>query len=152
MKRLLAATIGLATLSGVPVAALAAEHQVLMLNKDSEGRIMQFEPAFLKVEPGDTVTFVPSDPTHNSEAFPDKLPEGAEAWKGALGKEVTVTFEQVGFYPYKCLPHVALGMVGLIEVGDGGTPDAALAEGIPGRGKARMEELIAESQEEAEGN
>jgi pseudoazurin len=152
MKRLLAVAIGLATLSAMPVAAHAAEHQVLMLNRDSEGRVMQFEPAFLKVEPGDTVTFVPSDPTHNSEAFPDKLPEGAEPWKGALGKEITVTFEEVGFYPYKCLPHVALGMVGLIEVGDGGTPEAALAEGIPGKGKTRMEELIAEAQEEAGAN
>jgi pseudoazurin len=152
MKRLLAVTVGLATLSMVPVAAQAAEHQVLMLNKDSEGRIMQFEPAFLKVEPGDTVTFVPQDAGHNSEAFPDKIPAGAEAWKGRIGQEVSVTFEEVGFYAYKCLPHVAMGMVGLIEVGDGGTADAALAEGIPGRGKARMEELIAESQEEAEGN
>ena len=29
--------------------AFAADHQVQMLNKDSEGRPMQFEPAFLKV-------------------------------------------------------------------------------------------------------
>jgi plastocyanin len=40
------------------VPALAADHQVQMSNKDSEGRAMQFEPAFLKVAPGDTVTFV----------------------------------------------------------------------------------------------
>ena len=141
----LAATIGLLAMAFVPAAAYAADHQVLMLNRDAEGRIMQFEPAFLKVAPGDTVTFVPQDKGHNSEAFPDKIPEGAEAWKGNVNEEVKVTFEAEGFYPFKCLPHVGLGMVGLIQVGEPGAPDAALTEGIPGKGKTRMEELIAEA-------
>ena len=57
MSRVLAA-IGLAALLAMPTAVFAADHQVLMLNKDSEGRPMQFEPAFLQVAPGDTVTFV----------------------------------------------------------------------------------------------
>ena len=148
MTRVLAATIGLAILAGLPAPAVsAADHQIKMLNRDSEGRVMQFEPAFLQVAAGDTVTFVPQDKGHNSEAFPDKVPAGAEAWKGKLNGEVTVTLSTEGFYAYKCQPHVALGMVGLIQVGDGvGAPDPALAEGLPGKGKTRMQELITQAQ------
>src|SRR5690606_17558680 len=93
-----------ATLLAAP--AWAADHQVQMLNKDSEGRPMQFEPAFLKIAPGDTVTFVPTDKGHNSEAFPNLIPEGAEPWKGKINEEITVTFTEEGFYAYKCQPHV----------------------------------------------
>ena len=50
--------LGLAAMLAMPTSVFAADHQVLMLNKDSEGHPMQFEPAFLKVAPGDTVTFV----------------------------------------------------------------------------------------------
>ena len=140
------AAVGLLILAAGPVPVLAADHQVLMLNRDSEGRVMQFEPAFLEVQPGDTVTFVPQDKGHNSESFADKIPDGAEAWKGKINEEITVTFDVEGFYAYKCQPHVALGMVGLIKVGDTGTPDATLAEGIPGKGKTQMEELIAQAE------
>jgi pseudoazurin len=127
-------------------AAHAADHQVKMLNKDSEGRAMQFEPAFLKVDVGDTVTFVATDKTHNSESIAKAIPEGAEGWKGKINQEVAVTFEVEGFYAYKCLPHVGMGMVGLIQVGEAGAPDPAIAATVPGKGKTRMAELIAQAQ------
>ncbi len=132
-----------ATLFAVP--AWAADHQVQMLNKDSEGRPMQFEPAFLKIAPGDTVTFVATAKGHNSESILTLMPEGAEPWKGKINEEITVTFDQEGFYAYKCQPHLGMGMVGLIQVGD--APEALPAEEVeklPGKAKARMAELIAE--------
>lgn len=148
MPRVLTA-IGLAAMLAAPTAVSAADHQVLMVNKDSEGRPMQFEPAFLKVAPGDTVTFVAKDKGHNSEAFPDKIPEGAEAWKGKISQEISVTLNTEGFYAYKCLPHFAMGMVGLIQVGEAVTPDAAaLTDKLPGKAKTRMEELITQAQEQ----
>ncbi len=146
MTRALAA-LALAAVLALPTAVYAADHQVLMLNKDSEGRPMQFEPAFLAVAPGDTVTFVAQDKGHNSESV--KVPEGAEAWKGKVNEEITVTFDTEGYYVYKCLPHFALGMVGLIQVGEPEAADAAtLADGLPGKAKTRMEELVAEAQEQ----
>lgn len=136
-----------AAITIVPIfAAQAADHQVIMLNKDSEGRAMQFEPAFLKVAVGDTVTFIATDKTHNSESIAKALPAGATGWKGKINEEVSVTFEMEGFYAYKCLPHVGMGMVGLIQVGDAGAPDAAIAASVPGKGKTRMAELIAQAQ------
>jgi len=144
MNRCFALTVALVVM---PMsAAFAADHRVLMLNKDSEGRTMQFEPAFLKVAPGDTVTFVPQDKTHNSESIAKAMPEGAKGWKGKINEELTVTFDVEGFYGHKCLPHAGMGMVGLIQVGEAGAPDPAIANTVPGKGKARMKELIAQAQ------
>ena len=125
---------------------LAEDHQVQMLNKDSEGRPMQFEPAFLKIAPGDTVTFVATDKGHNSESILTLMPEGAEPWKGRINEEITVTFDTEGFFAYKCQPHFGLGMVGLIQVGDAPPAlDQAEVDKLPGRAADRMAELIAEA-------
>ncbi len=146
MKRPFTTVIALGAMLAVPMsAAWAADHQVLMLNKDSEGRTMQFEPAFLRVAPGDTVTFVPQDKTHNSESIAKAQPEGAKGWKGKINEELSVTFDVEGFYGYKCLPHAGMGMVGLIQVGEPGAPDPAIANSVPGKGKTRMQELIAQA-------
>ena len=146
MKRPFTTVIALGAMLAVPMsAAWAADHQVLMLNKDSEGRTMQFEPAFLRVAPGATVTFVPQDKTHNSESIAKAQPEGAKGWKGKINEELSVTFDVEGFYGYKCLPHAGMGMVGLIQVGEPGAPDPAIANSVPGKGKTRMQELIAQA-------
>lgn len=146
MNRPFTLMAAVAALLAMPMSAgFAADHQILMLNKDSEGRTMQFEPAFLKVAPGDTVTFVPQDKTHNSESIAKALPEGAKGWKGKINEEVKVTFDVDGFYGFKCLPHAGMGMVGLIQVGEAGAPDPAIANTVPGKGKARMLELIAQA-------
>lgn len=128
------------------IPAIAEDHQVQMLNKDAEGRVMQFEPAFLKIAPGDTVTFLATDKGHNSESIPTLMPEGAEPWKGKINEEITVAFDVEGFYAYKCQPHLGLGMVGLIQVGDAPAAlDEAEVAKLPQRAEDRLLELIAEA-------
>lgn len=125
--------------------ALAADHEVRMLNKSSNGQPMQFEPAFLKIEPGDTVTFVATDKSHNSEALKGAIPEGATDWKGKINEEITVTFDVEGLYAYKCTPHLGMGMVGLIQVGeDSSNLEAVKSLKMPPKAKGLMEELIAQ--------
>ena len=124
-------------------AANAEEHEVKMLNKGSDGEVMVFEPAFLKIEPGDTVTFLATDPSHNSESIAEMVPEGGEEWKGAINEEISVTLNEPGVYGYKCLPHYAIGMVGLIQVGDElPNLEAAKAAKHPGRAGDRMAALF----------
>ena len=48
-------------------AAHAAEHEVKMLDIGSDKAPMVFEPAVLKIAPGDTVTFIPTNKGHNVE-------------------------------------------------------------------------------------
>ena len=100
-----------------PNLAVAAEHVIEMLNKDDAGNKMVFKPAFLKVEPGDTVKFVPTDKGHNAESVPKIWPEGVEQVKGKFGAEVVFKAEKDGLYVFKCLPHYGMGMVALIQVG-----------------------------------
>jgi pseudoazurin len=131
-KLLLIATL---VTAGVASPALAEEYVVEMLNKGTTG-VMAFEPALIKIAPGDTVRFVPTHKTHNAESIPGMAPAGATPFKGSINKEVSITFTTPGLYGYKCLPHYAMGMVGLVVVG---TPDANLAEARtvkhPGRAK-----------------
>jgi plastocyanin len=46
----------------------------------------------VRIAAGDTVNFVPIDPGHNAESVRGMAPERAEPFKGAIGKEVSVTF------------------------------------------------------------
>jgi pseudoazurin len=146
MKKLsLPALVALAVLVAPPV--LAAEVTVNMVNKDSEGRAMQFEPAFVKVAPGDTVHFVAKDKGHDSEALAGGIPEGADGWKGKISQDVSVTLTEPGLYAYKCTPHFGLGMVGLIEVGDDTSNiDAIKGLKLPAKAQARMTELLSEAE------
>lgn len=124
--------------------AWAAEFTVNMVNKDSTGRTMQFEPAFLKIAPGDVVHFVAVDKGHDTESL--VVPDGAEGWKAKLSQNLDVTFTVPGLYAYKCAPHIGMGMVGLIEVGDApANVDAVKAAKLPGKSKPRMAELFAEA-------
>lgn len=102
--------------------ALAAEHKIQMLNQGRDG-MMTFEPAYLAVQPGDTVTFLPTDAAHNSHSV--LSPENGTSWNGAMGEKVTVTLEQEGIYLYQCDPHLALGMVGVVQVGQAKNLSAA---------------------------
>lgn len=142
MKASLTAAILIAALMFGP--AQAAEFTVNMVNKDAAGHAMQFEPAFLKVAPGDVVHFVAVDKGHDTESL--LVPDGADGWKGKLSQNVDVTLTVPGLYAYKCAPHVGLGMVGLIEVGDAPTNvDAVKALKLPNKATARMGELLAEA-------
>ena len=73
---------------------------------------MVFEPAFVKIAPGDTVKFVSTDKGHNAESIKGMLPEGAAPFVGKNNEDIAVKFEQEGVYGIKCLPHYGMGMVG----------------------------------------
>ena len=103
--------------------ALAESHEVQMLNTGPDG-VMVFEPAVLRINPGDSVTFKATNPGHNSESMAGMKPEGAEGWQGGMGQEVTVTFDQDGVYVYQCTPHLMMAMVGVIKVGSGSNLEA----------------------------
>lgn len=116
-------------------AAMAAEVEVKMLNKGTEG-MMVFEPALVKIEPGDTVKFVASDKGHNAESIKGMFPANATPFGGRSDEDVTVTFDKPVAYGVKCMPHYGVGMVGLIVVGTPG--NLAEAKTVPQTGKAKQ--------------
>jgi pseudoazurin len=131
-----------ALFAALPHGTLAADHKVWM--KGSAGQPHQFEPAFLKIAAGDTVTFSPEDQGHNVERISG--PEGTEPFVGIFNRDLTVTFNVDGLYAYKCSPHLRFGMVGLIQVGNATTgADSAMAADLPEKAKSQMKALLAKA-------
>ena len=132
-----------AVILALALPAAAADFEVHMLNKGAEGA-MVFEPAFVKVAPGDTVTFIPTDKGHNVETIKDFIPEGAEAFKSKMNETYKVTFDNPGAYGVKCTPHVGMGMVGVVIVGDApANLDAVKTGKLPKKARERMDAAIA---------
>ncbi|CEG07035.1 Blue copper protein [Afipia felis] len=147
MKKYCALTLGVVSAVLLSISAQAAEFEVKMLNKGSDGQVMMFEPAFLRVQPGDTVRFIPTDKGHDAETIPGMPPDGAQPFKGKLSEELKVTFQTPGLYGYRCLPHFGMGMVGLIAVGNAAPNlDAVRQVKIPPAPAKRMAALLDQSQ------
>lgn len=141
MRTIATTLVALAAVAGLAAPAFAADYEMKMLNKGEAGT-MVFEPAFLQIQPGDTVTFVPTDKGHNVETIKDMIPEGFEAFKSKINETYTVTFDAAGVYGIKCTPHFAMGMVGLIFVGDEQPNlEAARAVKVPSKVQERFDAI-----------
>jgi pseudoazurin len=128
----------------VATPALAKEHKVQMLNQGKEGA-MVFEPAFIQASPGDTVKFLATNPGHNAQTIAGLLPDGEAEQKGAMGKDFVLTVKTPGLYGIKCLPHYSMGMVALVQVGKGPSPNLAAGKSVklPPLAKKRMDAYLA---------
>lgn len=147
----MAGMAGLATLGAVPARASGTIHDIQMLNTDPSdpARKMVFSPRLLAIEPGDTLRFLPTNPGHNSQTINGMVPDGAEGWRSVLNREFEVQLTVPGFYGYVCLPHQAMGMVGLVVVrGEGMLDNLEAARGVRHRGRAvqAFEEIWAEAE------
>ena len=125
--------------------AIAKDITVNMMTKGASGAYA-FEPALVKAAVGDKIHFIPSDGTHNAEMIPGMVPEGVAPAKGLMGKEFVLTVSKPGIYGVKCLPHVSMGMVGLVQAGKGPSPNlvAAKAVKLPPLAAKRMTPLLAQ--------
>ena len=138
-----AAALAMLLLSGT---ANGANFEVRMLDFGTDGKTMVFSPSFLRIEPGDTVTFIPVDSGHNAETILDMSPDAAPTWKGKIDEEFSNTLSEQGLYGYKSDRQFAVGMVWLIQVGGDKSNLTQLMEvRLPGRAQARMAELFAKT-------
>jgi pseudoazurin len=137
---LMGAATAVALLAQAPAAA--SSYTVKMLNSGPTG-MMQFDTSVVRVKPGDTVTFEPSDLGHNAETIPGMLPAGTEPFKGQMSKPLTVKFTKPGVYGFRCMPHFSMGMVGVVVVGNPVNLAEAKAVSLPGRPKQIISGLLA---------
>lgn len=100
----------------------------------------QFEPAVVKIDPGDVIRFVVGEGLHTVTAYhpdnrrPLRMPESAKPFDSGLLKQGDVWFLQIadtGVYDYFCLPHERLGHAGRIISGGVKTIPDYPTEGIP---------------------
>lgn len=132
---LLRTTVLLLASAVLPLAALAEVHEVKMLNRGAAGSMI-YEPDHLRIAPGDKVRFVPTQSGHNAASLPGLLPEGAVAFKSKLNQPFEQTFTVPGVYGIQCIPHLAMGMVMLIQVGDARLTELPAA--LPARARTRL--------------
>ncbi|SEI19592.1 pseudoazurin [Rhizobium tibeticum] len=132
-----------AVLAATTMPLMAADHLVQMLNKGATGA-MVFEPSFTKIVPGDTITFVPTDKSHNVESVKGLIPESAAAFKSKPSEQVQIKFDAPGAYVIKCTPHFAIGMVALVQVGDApANLEAIRTANLPNIARKRLDADIA---------
>ena len=120
--------------------SFAAEVAIEMLNKDSDGNKMVFSQEVVKVEVGDTVTWLPSSKGHNVEMIssPNKM-----KFKSKNGKEAKIAFDTPGIYYYLCTPHKGMGMIGLVVVGnDMSNIDDVKKAKAYGKSKKKLKKLL----------
>lgn len=122
--------------------ASAEMHEVKMLNRNETGP-MVYAPDFLKIAPGDTVKFIAATSGHNAVTIDGMVPDGYRGFKGKINEEIEVKLDQEGFYGIKCSPHVGMGMVMVIRVGDAPVTDSFHGADIPARARQRFEKILA---------
>lgn len=148
MKRIAPAVLALSiAISGIAATPALARDVIVHMKNQGVGGAMVFEPAFIKAMPGDTVRFLPTDPSHNAETIPTMLPAGVAPSKGMMNKEFTLKVTTPGIYGVKCQPHYSMGMVALVQVGKGPSANLAAAKTVklaPFAAK-RMNPLLAQA-------
>ena len=96
-------------------ASFAADVTIEMLNKNADGHRNVYSEEVVKIEVGETVTWLPTSKGHNVEmiASPNNM-----KFKSKNNKEAKITFDTPGIDYYWCTPHKGMGMIGLIIVGN----------------------------------
>lgn len=127
-------------------AASAAEVVVEMLNRDKVANINNvFKPALVKINKGDTVKWVATNAGHNVAFVQGGVPAGVALFSSPFTKEIKFKFDKPGLYLYKCTPHLGLGMVGIVMVGNDKSNLAAVKTVyVPPLAKKRLEPIFAE--------
>ena len=137
----LCAYLSAVIVSFLATSSFATDFTIEMLNKDAEGNRNVYSEEVVKVEVGDTVTWLPTSKGHNVEmvASPNKM-----KFKSKNNKEAKITFDTPGVYYYWCTPHKGMGMIGLIVVGNdlSNIDDVASAKAV-GKSKKKLKSLLA---------
>ncbi|MOA06616.1 Pseudoazurin precursor [compost metagenome] len=73
------------------------------------------------------------------------IPEGVADFKGKMNETVKVTVEKEGAYVVKCTPHLGMGMIALVVVGDAAPVnlDAVKNGKLPKKARDRLNDEIA---------
>lgn len=98
--------------------AFSATIEIEMLNKNKETKKrMVYSQELVKISANDTIDWLPTAKGHNVEILVG--PDGYELpVKTKLSEKVSITFTVPGIYLYQCSPHAAMGMIGIVVVGD----------------------------------
>ena len=136
-----AAAIVLSLVCALSYQALGDEVEVKSLNRSSTGFFV-FSPDFVRIMPGDTINFVASDKGHQVHAVPGMIPEGAQPFDAKMSEDIKVTFTVSGVYVIACRPHMMMGMIAVVLVGDPMNIDKLDPSSLPAKARTKLETLL----------
>ena len=140
LKSKLALLISIVSLSLFSSQVIAANHQLEMLNKLGKER-MVFSKKMISIELNDDVLWKSVDKGHNVQFI--GMPDGAKKYKSKISKDASYKFEKPGIYLYQCTPHKAMGMIGIIIVGnDKSNLEAIKKVKVYGKSKKTLKNLL----------
>ena len=120
--------------------AIAENFTVEMLNKLGKERMVYSEKV-LSIKVNDEITWKSVDKGHNVEFI--GMPKGVSKYKSKISKDAKYTFTQPGIYLYQCTPHKAMGMIGLVVVGeDKNNLDKIKKVKVYGKSKKLLKKLL----------
>ncbi len=120
--------------------SIAEEFTVDMLNKLGKERMVYSEKV-LSIKVNDQITWKSVDKGHNVELI--GMPKGASKYKSKINKDAKYKFTQPGIYLYQCTPHKAMGMIGLVVVGeDKSNLDKIKKVKVYGKSKKLLKKLL----------
>ena len=99
----------------IPNAANAENFNIEMLNKLGKER-MVYSKKVISIKVNDEITWKSVDKGHNVEFI--GMPDGVSKYKSKISKDAKFKFTKPGIYLYQCTPHKAMGMIGLVVVGN----------------------------------
>ena len=89
--------------------------EIEMLNKLGKEK-MVYSVKVAKIDVNDKIIWKSVSKGHNVE-FIGK-PKGVKKFKSKINKHAEYTFKIPGIYLYQCTPHKAMGMIGIVVVGN----------------------------------
>ena len=95
--------------------AYAENFTIEMLNKLGKEKMVYSEKV-ISIKVNDEITWKSVDKGHNVEFI--GMPKGVSKFKSKISKDAKFKFVKSGVYLYQCTPHKAMGMIGLVIVGD----------------------------------
>ena len=114
--------------------------EIDMLNKLGK-ETMLYSVKLAEVDVNDKIIWKSTTKGHNVEFV--VMPKGVKKFKSKINKDATYEFKVPGIYLYQCTPHKAMGMIGIVVVGnDKSNLDAVKKAKMRGKSKKVIEELL----------
>ena len=120
--------------------AHAKTFEIEMLNKLGKERML-YSVKLAEVDVNDKIIWKSTTKGHNVEFV--VMPKGVKKFKSKINKDATYEFKVPGIYLYQCTPHKAMGMIGIVVVGnDKSNLDAVKKAKMRGKSKKVFKELL----------
>ena len=114
--------------------------EIEMLNKLGK-KTMLYSVKLAEVDVNDKIIWKSTTKGHNVEFV--VMPKGVKKFKSKINKDATYEFKVPGIYLYQCTPHKAMGMIGIVVVGnDKSNLDAVEKAKMRGKSKKVLKELL----------